>query len=528
MPNSKKIKEIQEKIEVEKEILSTMPKNNEKNLKKYKEKLEELQKEYEKYKNEIVKILKEIYEKETSIEETSKIENLDSRLNTIMSKLYLFNEYKTSYEKMELDKIIYKIGKYYKENLENINNQIAECIKKFNGIGIKLELSDFDYSIYVKQYMEIFLEEMEKDTLLSERVKAKFDDIYWKCPEIILHIELNIRNIYLKKETQIDKYFEKEKKELLKKWDKEPKEIFETYLRIKREQLKEKSEDKKTILDEFLLGKLNIKNYTQDKIKNELDKILPQDVTKNLEDNEEEIEKNIIKFSNSLYEYKNYMKFKFIVEDIKNHYKEKENYKKGYIETKKKIDVAEKKLRKLNKKAESKSFFGTKKQVEKQSNEQKQLILQLKTLYKELDLNKFYNKIYTCIVDETKVYEVLKLASSYYGYLVNCIIRNNETITQEEIDVIISNLDDFLKNPYNTIINNLTILEEKDVAIIIKDRYKLLNFMIEKEDISLNNVDNLVSTLDIIEKSFCMKRVGLTPELIEEILRLRKILITEM
>ena len=59
--------------------------------------------------------------------------------------------------------------------------------------------------------------------------------------------------------------------------------------------------------------------------------------------------------------------------------------------------------------------------------------------------------------------------------------------------MIISNLDDFLKNPYNTIINNLTILEEKDVAIIIKDRYKLLNFMIEKEDISLNNVDNLVS-----------------------------------
>ena len=86
MPNLKKLKEILEKIEVEKEILYTMPKNNEKNVKKYKEKIEELQKEYQEYKNEIVKILKQRYEKESNIEKTNKIENLDSRLNTIMSK----------------------------------------------------------------------------------------------------------------------------------------------------------------------------------------------------------------------------------------------------------------------------------------------------------------------------------------------------------------------------------------------------------------------------------------------------------
>ena len=39
MPNSKKVREILEKIEIDKEILSTMPKNNEKNRKKYQEKL---------------------------------------------------------------------------------------------------------------------------------------------------------------------------------------------------------------------------------------------------------------------------------------------------------------------------------------------------------------------------------------------------------------------------------------------------------------------------------------------------------
>ena len=527
MPNSKNLKELIEKIEVEKEILSTMPKNNEKNIKKYREKLEELQKEYEEYKNGITKILKQRYEKETTIEESNKIQNLDNRLKTITGTWYLLDENKTSYEKMELDKIIYKIGKYYKNNLENINNQIAECIKKFHSVGINLELKDFDYCIYVNQYMKIFLEEIENGTFPSEKLKEEFEKIYWKCPDIIVHIELNIRNIYLKKEAQIDKYFEKEKKEILEKWNKNPEEIFKTYLRIKDEQIKEISEDKKIILDQFLSGKLNIKNYTQNKINSELAKILPEEVIKNIDENQEEIETNILKFLNSLYEYKNYMNFKFIIDDIKKYYKDKENYKKVYTDTKKKIEVAEKKLRKLNKKADNKGIFGTKKQNEKQSNEQKQLILQLKDLYKELDLNKFYNKIYTNLTDDSKIYEALSLANSYYVYLADCIIRNNKTITQEEIDEMINMLDEFLKNPYNTIINNLTILDEKDVAIIIKDRYKLLNFIIEKEDIGLNNIDNLISTLETIEKSFCMKKIGIKPETIEEILTLNKILKVE-
>ena len=47
---SKKIEEIMDKIEASKEVLSTMPKNNLKNINIYQEKLEELEDEYEKYK----------------------------------------------------------------------------------------------------------------------------------------------------------------------------------------------------------------------------------------------------------------------------------------------------------------------------------------------------------------------------------------------------------------------------------------------------------------------------------------------
>ena len=57
MNNSKNIKEISEKIEVEKELLKTMPKNNAKNIERYNQKVEELLNDYKNKANKIHKIL---------------------------------------------------------------------------------------------------------------------------------------------------------------------------------------------------------------------------------------------------------------------------------------------------------------------------------------------------------------------------------------------------------------------------------------------------------------------------------------
>ena len=510
MSDSIKIQEILEKIEVEKEILSTMPKNNAKNTEKYIEKIIELKKEYEKYEDQIEKIFKKRYKKLTDIKQANDIENLEIRLNTIENTLYLLSDEKTSYEKMKLDKIIYKIGRYYKDNLENINKQIEEAIKKFDDVGIKIGLSDFDYSIYVEQYMKVFF--AEKGNINSTKLKTTFEEVYWKCPDLIIHIELNLRNIYLKKQVQVDKYFEKEKNELLKKWEKTPKQIMDSYLEIKMQKEEKLLEDKKLLLESFLNGKLNTNDYTDDKVQANYSKMLTQEKI-----NETETQKSIFEFLNSLKEYKNYLYFKFIIDDVKKHYNQRENYKKVYEDTKKKIDIEEKKLKKLNKRISKKGLFGRKAKEIKQSAEQNQIIMEIKKLYKELDLNKFYNKIYTELGENSTIYEALNLANSYYNYLTNCMIENNKTITQEKIDEQIRCLDNFLKNPYNNIINNLTIAEEKDVAMIIKDRYKLLSFNIEKEDFSTKSVDGLISTLENIITGIALKRTNLKVKEIEEI-----------
>ena len=130
---TRKIEEIIDKINVNKEILSTMPKNNLKNINIYQIRIQELKEEYENYKKDISSRLQRRYKiavkNQTNNEE---IDNIEKRLKTVNYLLQLLDNKKTSYEKMELDRNIYTITKYYKENLENINEQIKLYITKFS------------------------------------------------------------------------------------------------------------------------------------------------------------------------------------------------------------------------------------------------------------------------------------------------------------------------------------------------------------------------------------------------------------
>ena len=159
---SKKIEEITDKIEANKEVLSTMPKNNIKNMDIYQKKLEELEEEFKKYQKDISNRLQRRYQNATKKALNKEIENLETRLKTISYILELLDEEKTSYEKMGLDRAIFTLSRYYKENLENINEQIELCINSFSKVGVQVSLDDFDYSIYVKNYMRTFFQELEK------------------------------------------------------------------------------------------------------------------------------------------------------------------------------------------------------------------------------------------------------------------------------------------------------------------------------------------------------------------------------
>lgn len=508
-------------IDVSKEILSTMPKNNEKNRNKREEYIDEIEKKYAEYKKEILGIFTKRYNEQVNIEVNPEINNLDKRLKTIEDVIFLLNDEQTSYERMGLDKNIYKLEKYYKENFENVNEQITQCLKKFEIVGIKLTREDFHYSTYVTEYMNTFFSEYEHQKMNTDILKDKFEEIYWKCPDIIIHIELNFRNIYLEKKGIIDKYFVREKAEILKKWEKSPDEIKKTYMNLKQQKIEKEQIDKKILIDKFIDGKLNTKNFTEDKFSKNVQKVLPDSIVEKIY-TDNEIAENINKFLNSLYEYRNYMEFKFIIEDVKTYYNNKEQYKKSCNEIRKKIDAEEKKLAKNNK--ETSGFFIFKSKKDKAANNSTQLIKDIENLYKQLDLNTFFEKIAIKITETSTIQDVLNLAVEYYEYMISCMIRNQEDISQEDMDLEIERLKEFLNNPYNTIINNISFLEEKDIVLIIKDRYKLLNFIIEKDDLDITNLDSLIATIEDIQTNINLYKAGVNIKDIEQLLKMQKIL----
>ena len=150
MENFQEISKVVEKIDTEKEILSALPRNNEKNEQKYLEKVKELEKKYKKYKTEIREYLEKEYNSYIKVEENSEIELLKGRINTIEKVLYLLSDEKNSLEKMNLDRILYNLSRYYRNNLDDVNKEISECIRMFREVEINLTEDDFNYSEYTK------------------------------------------------------------------------------------------------------------------------------------------------------------------------------------------------------------------------------------------------------------------------------------------------------------------------------------------------------------------------------------------
>ena len=189
---------IAKKISVDQEALLTLPKNNEKNINAYLKRLKTYKNTYEKLENEITEEMQQRISDIEKIEKSEELLALEDEIKNTEGVIYLLNDIDTSYEKMDLDKILYNLNFYYKKNLELVNETILYCIKKFQEVGIELTLKDFSYSKYVNEYINVFLQELENENINSKRIKSKFEEIYWKCPDIIVHIKLNIIYLYLK------------------------------------------------------------------------------------------------------------------------------------------------------------------------------------------------------------------------------------------------------------------------------------------------------------------------------------------
>lgn len=498
-----------EESNIDKEILDTLPKKGIRANTRYAERVLEIASKYYIYEDMLYNEIKARYEGFLDKKSNSTLD-VNEQVNSLEEKIYLLNEYNTPYEKIGLDRDILILRYYYKRDLSIVNNAIADAITKFRESGIPISLADFNYNKYVTEYLAIFLDKFEKNELDNPEIKSKFEEIYWKCPELITYIELNLQYIYSKNERKIEKNLEEKKQELFKEFPR--KEVVSKYNQYRILAIENDLNDAKKIVDNFRSGKLKVKDYTRDAISKSVAQYTGMQTI-----NEEDTEKvcqDLVKLMHSLEEYQGYLKFKPIIDEVIATYKEKSKYKNSYSQLKKQIDKSDNKILKLN--------FGifSRNSLPKQT----EIALETKNLYKQLSIEKVYQTIANKLNDNSTIFDVLNLASSFYEYLFTHIINKDKNISDEQIVDQIEDLIEFVKWPYFNILNNINILEEKDIAFIIKDRYNLLNINISREDLDESNLGNIIETLKKVQLFYYIYKNNINLDDLEDELELKAVL----
>ena len=442
----REFEKIQEEVNIDKEILGALPKNGIRANSKYAQRIEEVAAKYYVYKDKFYNEAKRRYDEYYATKYNTSV-NVTDELDDLDEKLYLLNEYNTAFEKIGLDKDILVLRYYYKKDLGIVNNAIADAITKFRSVGLQITPTDFKYNKYVTEYITVFLDKLDKDDLNSSEIKTKFEEIYWKCPEIITYIELNLQYIYNQNEKKIERALDEKKEVLLKQYPKD--EVWNKYTQYKTMAIENSANDAQKIVGEFRDKTLRPADFTAENISKLVVEYTGQ--AKITDSDFEKICDSLVKLKHSLEEYMRYLKFKPIVDEII-------------------------------------------------------------SIYKENKLN-----------DQSTYYDAIKLASSFYEYLFTHLINKDKTMGDEIIVDYIDNLQEFAKWPYFTILNNINILEEKDIAFLIKDRYSLLGINLTKEDLDEGKLPKIIETLEKVEKFYYIKKNGIDVDAIEDELELKTV-----
>lgn len=515
----KRMEDFTHDVQVHKDVLASMPINNQKNLKLYKAKVAELRDEYSGYKDQLYQEIKKRSSKYLNMEPSSKINQLKKDLLDYKD-LSLYNPINTAYEKLGLDNILYSLNHFFKNDLATVNSDIKKVFDIFSLVDIELTEEDFIYSSYARYYIHELLQDDD-----IERMKDIFEDLHWKCPDVILHIEMCLRILFNKNIKKFEQYLSDKKREALK-----DNLNFNDYL-IKKDNLEKEllfleNYDGSAIISKFMNGTLILNEYSKVNVDKCYSKFLGDNVkiseAKNMND-------DFKKFYYNLDEYKNFLKYTYILDDVKKKYAERSSHLDNCVKIEKDINSIIEELIKLNDKVKSaskKSFFIFKKkinldQVYVEINEK---IKELDNKYNEYDNEFIYKKMNEELTDTSSIFDVFKFVLSFKGYLRKCIKTTDESMDIDIIKQNVKEFDMFLNNPNLNVLKNVKFIADTDIALMISDHYKLLNINTKKDDLTLDNIDNLLKDLNVIINNYYLESLGLDINFILELFESKKII----
>ena len=507
------VENIGKQIDTDKEVISILPRNGIKAIKTLLETIQEMTAKYEYVHEKLLKDIESRYAELTAVSENEEIPKIEANILKY-NEAVKNTDNRSSYDKMGLDKITYNVNGYYKSNLERLNKELIDCVKQFENVGIKLTAEDFNISEYSKEYMDVLLQEAHEGQIDSERVKDAFEKVYWKCSEVVSHLYVNIKYIYDKYENEIDKFYKNKSEEVLQEFNATAEQIENKRTELIKQKKKLEDIDNKITLDKFYIGSLNINDYKEDNYKRMYTELTSKEISDLSETEKAEMDENIEKLDSNLGEYSKYCEYRFLVDGVLSI--REEELKKAEANKDKKVkktefDIIKENIKKLateifkiNEKLDkpSKGFFKKKSSNDKKNTavilQRNNLILDLKKAYMELDEEILKQNIIQNIDETSSLLDVLKLASNYYGFMARSMIKKNEEITDTEIGELAKEIRDFINFSNFAVINYVKISETKDLAIIIKDKYKLFGLQVSKENFQEDNVEDLIRKVKLI------------------------------
>ena len=519
----KKIEDFNHDVEIHKNVLSSMPINNQKNLKAYHKKVTELKEEYISVRDEIYREIKNRSSKYFNIKPDARLNDLSEEIKGL-DNLALLNPLNSPYEKLGLDNILYRLNHFFKNDLDNLNNDILKILQIFKDVGIVLTSEHFIYSNYAKAYIK----ELLTDSSI-EKMKFVFEELHWKCPDVILHVSMNIRLLYEKNKDKFIEYVNNRQRQYLKDGM-----TYDDYM-LKQENLVREYYDlthfdKYSILNGFLNSELILNDYTVVNVGKCSSKFYDENTSIEEQKNMINDTKNLLF---NIIEYKNYLKYSFIVDDIRKKYSERSSHLGEAAKISKEIDALSQELVKMNETISNgytKGFLFMKKRVDTEK-----MILDLNAKVKELsdkydayDLAVVYEQMNKYITDTSTIYDVFRFSLSYKYYLRNCIKTSKDDAGIDVVKQIVKEFDEFLHKTNINIIKNVNFNIDSDIAEIISDHYQLLHLKLTKESLSEENLDILIKDLTIIVNNYYMLEQDLNIDLINDLFESKKIIDSEV
>lgn len=480
-----------------------------------------------KYQKDIYKLIKkkvnEIYPKDNTLEYDKYREKLSNYKKTI-----IFNNDKySSFFKLNIFSLISKIDIDDSVSLNDVNDILSKIFNIFKDAGVSLNATDFNYSMFTYEYMELFINSFGNNNF-NDIMKKSFDNIYWECPDIIKHIKLNLWFLMDKYKEKLDIYSKTKAIDLLNSTGLSKTELLNNYLNDVSNLDKILARDDFYNLEMFMSKKKNILDYLADsstRTKN-FDQFVIDGVFADITDTSK-FYNVMVDLAHTLGVLKMYYRYEFIIKNMQDKYNKRNENKTLYEQKLKEIKTEEAKRSKVYNdylKATGKKglFHRVNPQKEKSAKlEINEEILKLVTLYDELHDLEIVDMINKDITNVSSLYDLFSLSYNSYYYLEKMFKEHFAEDTNFSFDEELDKYFDFIYSPYNEFLTKIYAFTNSSVPFVIVDKYRLLGINVTGDNINNDSLDTFMDTVNYVKTVYDISKSKLSLENINFIIKFK-------